>query len=75
MDKRKMSQAEAAQSKLQSMIGEHSGVVGLGIGLDHSRKGLALKVLLDGTETDLELPEEIDGIPVETSVTGPISAN
>lgn len=51
------------------------GVVAVGIGqLDDGRPGIIISVEADSDRIRRQIPEQVEGVPVEIRVTGPIRA-
>jgi hypothetical protein len=65
-------QARAVKDRLVRERGEHPAVNGVGLARDG--EGWAVKVNLSRTAPDLDLPADIEGVPVRTEVVGPIRA-
>ena len=68
---RTMAKVTAAQRKLVRRLADVREVNGVGI--TRVDAGFCLKVTLT-SRTTVELPDEIDGIPVRSEVVGPIRA-
>lgn len=64
----------AIQTAHQNAILALPGVVGMGIGLDAKSRGMNFLVLLESEDKVPDLPQQIEGIPITTQVTGPIEA-
>ena len=66
-----LAEARAAKEKLSRAVGERPEVNGVGI--TKVRKGYAVKLNLSEDVVGEPMPEEIDGVPVQVEVVGPIS--
>lgn len=63
-----LAEAREAKEKLRADLEEHDGV--RAVGLTWLDPGWAIKVEVDAP--DESLPEEVDGVPVQTEVVGKI---
>jgi hypothetical protein len=65
-------EAERAQQKLRARLAGLANVRGIGIAiLDH---GFGVKVNLERTDAQQDIPDDVDGVPVIVAVVGVISA-
>jgi hypothetical protein len=65
-------QARTVKDRLVRERGDHPAVNGVGLARDG--EGWAVKVNLARAAPDLDLPGEIEGVPVRTEVVGPVTA-
>lgn len=73
MDKQAYARAESAQRQLMERLEGVDGVSGVGIGLNGSRDGYVVRVLLLPQEGMMKLPRDVDGVAVEAQIVGPIT--
>lgn len=67
-----LQQARAAKAHLRTTLARTRGV--RGIGLSRREDGYALRVNLERTTADGEIPHQVDGVPVEIKVVGALAA-
>lgn len=65
-------QAERAQQKLRARLAGCANVRGIGIAI--LERGFGVKVNLERADTELAIPDDVDGVPVIVAVVGVISA-
>jgi hypothetical protein len=65
-------QARAAKEHLRARLREHDGVVGVGI--VRTGDGYCLKVNVPSSELADQVPHDVDGVEVRTTVVGRITA-
>jgi hypothetical protein len=65
--------AERVRARHSSSLMSKPGIVGVGITLDEQRRP-AIVVYLVNARAGRQVPQELDGVPVITHVTGPLAA-
>jgi len=65
-------QARAAKELLRARLGEHDEVVGVGIA--RTAHGYCVRVNVSSADAAAEVPHDIDGVEVRTTVVGRITA-
>lgn len=61
--------ARHAQRRLRALLAGRAGVCGVGL----ARRGDGYALRVNVTDDDVDVPREIDGLPVEVRVTGPLT--
>lgn len=65
-----ISTARRAQRRLRAQLAGRSGVCGVGL----ARKGDGYALRVNVVDTGVDVPAEVDGLPVDVCVTGPLTA-
>lgn len=65
-----LSTARRAQGRLRAQLAGRSGVCGVGL----ARKGDGYALRVNVVDTGVDVPAEVDGLPVDVCVTGPLTA-
>jgi hypothetical protein len=65
-----MSTARRAQRRLRAQLAGRTGICGVGL----ARKGDGYAIRVNVVDTSVDVPAEVDGLPVDVCVTGPLSA-